>query len=222
MHATGNARQRQPQRAHLFHRPRLHFSNHPIPFNSQTPNPGDVACAFEELAAGGGIVPLLLSARALAIESDGHASVSHLGTCIAVLAARTSVIIKTPLVPAVAAAATAAAIQLTAAYHNRGRARLQFGWTDDAREDFVIAEGIASSSLRPDHRIRKVARAAARQAQAAADAAAKGADAAAKGADAAAKGADAAAKGAPAEARQVVVRPKKKRQKQKKGWDCLV
>jgi hypothetical protein len=207
----------------------LHFSNHPIPFNSQTPNPGDVACAFEELAAGGGIVPLLLSARALAIESDGHASVSHLGTCIAVLAARTSVIIKTPLVPAVAAAATAAAIQLTAAYHNRGRARLQFGWTDDAREDFVIAEGIASSSLRPDHRIRKVARAAARQAQAAADAAAKGADAAAKGADAAAKGADAAAKGAdaaakgaPAEARQVVVRPKKKRQKQKKGWDCLV
>ena len=193
MHVTGNARQRQPQRA---------TSSTARACISQTPNPGDVACAFEELAAGGGIVPLLLSARALAIESDGHASVSHLGTCIAVLAARTSVIIKTPVVPAVAAAATAAAIQLTAAYHNRGRARLQFGWTDDAREDFAIAEGIASSSLRPDHRIRKVARAAARLAQAAADA---------------------AAKGAAAEAGQVVVRPKKKRQKkQKKGWDCLV
>ncbi len=144
-------------------------------------------------------MPLLLSARALAIDSDGHASVSHLGTCIAVVAARTSVIIKTPLAPPVAAAAAAAAIQLTAAYHNRGRARLQFGWIDDAREDFATAEGIALASLRPDHRVRQVARAAARQAQAAADAAAKG----------------------NAEGQ---VRPKKKRQKQKqkKGWASLV
>ena len=68
---------------------------------------------------------------------------------------------------------TAAAVQLTAAYHNRGRSKLQFGWIDDAWEDFAIAGGIASSSLHVTHRVRKVAQLAAKQAALAAVAAAK-------------------------------------------------
>ncbi len=159
---------------------------------------GEVACAFEELAAGGGIVPLLLIARALAMESDGHASVSHLSTCIATLAARTSEIIRTPLAPPVAAAAAAAAVQLTVAYYNRGRARLQFGWTDDAWEDFAVAGGIASSCLRRGHRVRILVHEAARQAAAA------------------------AAKAGQTSQGSDLLRLKKKRQKQKKGWACLV
>lgn len=134
-----------------------------------------MACAFEELAASGGIIPLLLIARALAIESDGHAAVAHLSTCMSGLAARTSVILRTPLAPPVAAAAAAVAVQLVSAYHNRGRARLQFGWTDDAWKDFSIAGGVAAASLPHVHRVRKVVEVASRQA---AKAAAKAAAAA--------------------------------------------
>jgi hypothetical protein len=107
-------------------------------------------------------------ARAFAFESDGHAAVSHLGICISVLASRTSAILRTPLAPPVAAAAAVAAVQLTAAYHNRGRASLQFGWEDDAWEDFVIAGGIASASLPAVHRIKKAVQNTSRQAAAAA------------------------------------------------------
>ncbi len=134
-----------------------------------------MACAFEELAAVGGVVPLLLIARALAIESDGHAAVAHLTTCMSVLAARTSVILRTPLQPPVAAAAAAVAVQLVSAYHNRGRARLQFGWNDDAWKDFSIAGGVAAASLPHVHRVRKVVEVTSRQA---AKAAAKAAAAA--------------------------------------------
>ena len=184
----------------------MHFTHHYHVFLSQntstysTFDTGDVACAFEELAAAGGIVPLLLIARAMAIDSDGHASVFHLSSCIAVLAARTSAIIRTPLEPAVAAAAAAAAVQLTAAYHNRGRSKLQFGWTDDAREDFAIAGGIASSSLHVTHRVRKAAQLAAKQAALAAVAAAK-----------------VAAKTVAATDKRNPQRSRRKKQRQKKG-----
>ncbi len=63
-----------------------------------------------------------------------------------------------------AAAAAVAAVQLAAAYHNRGRARLQFGWKDDAWEDFAIAGGIASASQPVHHGVRKVIQIASRQA----------------------------------------------------------
>jgi hypothetical protein len=144
------------------------FPQKPHRFISKPITAGDIACAFEELAAGGGVVPLILIARALAFESDGHAAVAHLSTCISVLAARTSVILKTSLAPHVAAAAAAAAVQLAAAYHNRGRARLQFGWTDDAWEDFAVAGGVACASLPAAHRVRKVIQGTSRQAAAAA------------------------------------------------------
>jgi cytochrome c oxidase assembly factor CtaG len=65
----------------------------------------------------------------------------------------------------VAAAAAIGAVQLTAAYNNRGRARLQFGWVEDAREDFAIAGGVAAASLAVSHRVRKAVLLASQQAK---------------------------------------------------------